>query len=370
MAHRVQEAINLYVADMVRLKRAASTQRHIVSTLTGLANRLPRGLYMSGLDADKLKDAFYEAHGRKHPAWSETLAGSTFNKYRDHVNAWLAWCHRRKIISTPARDLMEFVERSKVADPTRPQLPEWAALRMVDAARWPRNRALVATGMCLGFRAAELQRVKIGDYDPAARTLVKSITKSSSRSMQRKAKPLTPYHDAELRRWLAVYAAAMGLTFEEILTRRDWFLFPSHNPRPTGKLDADGKPTEFRITYYPTVRMGHAWQPFQDAMAVVGVTLADMGYGQLRHASGRRISTGAHTARRTVAMGLYAKAGQVGPVQALLDHEKEGTTSEYIGVTVQEQQLAALQADGGAWGDMSPPTTGNVVPIRKGLANG
>lgn len=368
---RLDEAIPLYLADMKLLERSDSIIGHSRCILNGLAARLGPGTILSKVDGKMIKDAFYLPHPtkpRKYPAWATSVAGSTFNGYRHRVGAFLSWCLQEGYVTD--RHLMSLTQPRKIIEPERPRLPVAAVVSLPDMARSARDRFLIIVGLEHGPRASELQRMLIGHYDPAQRTLIKIMKKSRTREEIREVMKLTPAGDAEMIVWLRAYAQTMGITYEQILTKRDWYLFPKQQEYATGR-NTLGHPARHRTVYFPAERMGPPWRVVRKAIEALGLTDADMGRGRTHHSrSGRKQSLGEHTLRYTMAMHLEERAGIEATCSAL-GHADIRVTRNYVGMTREKKLLWAEQNSGGyRAAAIAAMADGKVTPIRRGAQGG
>jgi integrase len=212
-----------------------------------------------------------------------------------------------------------------MADREKPKFAprEWRGISigkipaLLDAAKSPRDRILLALAVYTLGRSIELTKLKLRDLHLDDGWISYTIPKTFKMDQI----PITEELDEELRRWLTYYTEQVGLLDP------NWFLVPTMT-RP--RLGGDRKiiPNSQRLN--PLRSPTDAHRIAQAALAAVGLPLRDE--------NGKSLGEGMHTLRRSVARGLYEQLREEGDptpvetVRAILNHATEGETRRYIGL--------------------------------------
>lgn len=210
---------------------------------------------------------------------------------------------------------------------------------LLDAARNPRDRILMACGLYTLGRTAEILPIKIGDIKKDLKRVRMDLAKKRGRDdVGTDLKPITIELRTELDRWLSEYSRLFGPLQEE------WYLIPT---RTAGRAVRTGfnpedpyGPRGYVVdqVYVPTRHMSVniPKKVVQEALETVGFpTRAD---------DGTSLNEGMHTLRRSGARGRYDAKRWMGHdnairhVQALLNHKHAAMTEHYIGINLDKIQ--------------------------------
>jgi integrase len=227
-----------------------------------------------------------------------TLADSTKGTRLTQLRSFLRYCLDQGWIGG---DPTSLIRAPKVRPEPRDRLTPDELLALLDLARTPRDRCLMALAMNLGLRGGEIGRLRWRDVawgDLSIRVFVDKTNEVDDM-------PLTEDLLNELTRW-APYAIVGG-------SKRDGqYLIPAQH------VGAQG------VTY--------KWgQPVKEPYAVVKRALADAGWEDVRY-------EGVHTIRRSVARIYFDKVeaeesfdSALLATMTLLHHTRPETTLRYIG---------------------------------------
>lgn len=246
------------------------------------------------------------------------LAPKSYNLYVSNVARFIEWMKRRGHMPTsfipdlPTRSLPT-KERNRVPISDFPKL--------LDAARHPRDRILIATGLHLLLRPSEVTSLKVSDLSMETGTIQATIHKTGDSHLMTMDLGL----EAEMRRWLAWYQADQGVLQE------DWFLVPRlRTPQSTGKGFESHEDSSLSVQ--PHLRLAAPARPVQAALQAIGFPTD---------------REGGHTLRRSGARAyfdtLVAKGdgydGALRSVMTLLHHKQQSTTEIYLGLTADRAKL-------------------------------
>lgn len=188
---------------------------------------------------------------------------------------------------------------------------------LVDSARHPRDRILLAMGLYLMGRSNEFELLRVGDLQFETSTVAYQIPKTHKVDLM----PICDELDAELRTWLKFYQSECGLLDPS------WYLVPAKTkPRLKGQGIVDWS----QVRLIPTKRVAKTHTIACRALESVGYAVKDD--------SGRPLNEGMHTLRRSAARALYEQLrdeGDPSPVEtvrSMLNHATEGQTRGYIGL--------------------------------------
>lgn len=246
--------------------------------------------------------------------WALPLADSTRHTRLSQLRVFLGW----------ARDVRHWIE----ADPTltlsarkpmtepRLRLDPVQLLTMIDTARYPQHRIVLALTANLALRAGELRRLRIKDW------WGDSIRVRVEKTREVDDMPVSSDLATELSRWLDHYGRAVPKL------SREAFLVPSQYVSTIQR----------KVTYRPT-------RAVAEPEDVVKRALIALGYDDVR-------GEGVHTVRRSVARIFYDLAvdddGENDALLAtmkLLHHTKPETTLAYIGMDKQREARDRILRD-------------------------
>lgn len=354
---KISEAINDFVAyQYSRRGEDSSTAKGYRTTLNQFL-RYTGDKQCASVTNRHVEDFFYgpgglmaehEAHaGHQVVKRQPPLSPGTHNLYRTRMVVWVKWCMQRGYIR---RD--PTINLHPMKNPKKKRLrygPE-VLLSLLEQAKSPRDRILLAVACNTGLRGSEIVRIKVGDVDLAEGFMDVVIRKTGDVDEQ----PITSDLDLELRRWLVTYAKDLGR--------------PLHNddcliPAQSGGL----------ISHYETVDDGSRkpvrhpkyWKadtPLKRPELAVKQALGALGLPTDRE--------GIHTIRRSVARAYYdmltEEKGDVAALRltaALLHHANTTTTEVYLGLDA-EKVGRNRRMRGKPFLSALRPAKDNVLPMR------
>lgn len=318
-SERVEQAVGIYNLDRERKKKAPRTRELEALVLRQFCQSLKYNCWMSQVTEEDVHNYFYGERGV-----SSRCAGQSFNQYLGRFRAFEKFAIRKGWWTSMLSEDIDDLPVEEAAEKLRLNVDE--SWRLLDFAKFPRDRAAIALGFELGPRASEVGRVLIKDLhlDHAEPDIVLRRTKNEHNHMRFVRLPVTPNLEIELREWLKVYAAGMGMTVPQLLEQKDWYLFPSQTRIPAYVGASEGT-----IGYRPTV-------PTYRPGRMVRRALEAAGYEDTR--------IGFHTTRRSAGRMFFDHVQSLGPeggdpmrqTQMLLGHARIEQTGPYIGVTPDE----------------------------------
>lgn len=254
------------------------------------------------------------------------------------------FAHSRRHMAPGQPDPTAHRRRMRNPAKTKLRVPAAQFPRMLDSARHPRDRMVIALGIYLLHRASEIQEYRVGDVDLAHGAMSARLIKTGGEDTM----PIAAELDAELRRWLTFYAEQCGPL------QPHWRLVPAKT-RPS--VSDMGNPLLAQLK--PTVPVGQPERVIQRALVACGY--------EVRDSEGRPTRDGVHTLRRSSARALfdrlsedgYDNAGRI--VQSMLHHSSFRQTEVYLGITLDSKHRDDILRGK----EMFPVATDNVVAIRK-----
>lgn len=203
---------------------------------------------------------------------------------------------------------------------------------MIEGARHPRDRAVMATESEWLLRAGELAAIRLSDLRLADGLCDVTIEKRKGVFVHDEM-PITGHLAVELRTWLRAYALSIGGVL-----RPDFYLFPRVDTRyGAGKREYWVAPTE----------------PMAHPEVVIKLALDSIGVEAPRR--------GVHDVRRSMARLRYdalceeGEPDPVGVIKALLHHENRRQTEQYIGIDgARTRRNKVMRGD--TWLSVIPPT--------------
>ena len=268
-------------------------------------------LMLTSITASHIDDLFM------HYGWKER----TRNLYLQRVNSFFKWARAHRYVPKDASptDGWRSIRVPKV-DRTRVPVEEFPDL--LDAAKHPRDRAVVALGLFTFLRGSEMRTLRIDDLDLDRDTLriYRHKTKQSD------VLPVSSELHGEMVRWLNWYRADQGAL------RPNWYLVPAKTPNFTW-YDHERKSimvdTERPSPLRPSTILGKPYTCVQRALKALGYST----YGE-----------GEHTLRRSGARALADTLRDRGHdsalmrVASMLGHSSTRVTEEYIGWDLEARQ--------------------------------
>lgn len=197
---------------------------------------------------------------------------------------------------------------------------------LLDSAKCPRDRILLATACYLMGRSVEFSLLRVADLRLDAGDVTYRIPKTRKVDLL----PISEELDEELRRWLTVYTEECGPLDP------NWFLVPARTrPRLKGRgvVNLEGQ------RLIPTRSIRHPHVIAQYALEAIGYPIRDE--------RGNSLHEGMHTIRRSMARALYEQLRDEGDpqpvetVRAMLNHSTEAQTRAYIGLQSEREHRDA-----------------------------
>jgi integrase len=265
----------------------------------------------------------------------------SINTYFKRIRPFLRYARRHGWIDTdPAADIPPVVPNPK----RKIRLSAAQMTAMIEGARHPRDRAIMAAESEWLLRAGELARIRLADLRLPDGMCDVTIEKKRGVFVHDEM-PVTHHLAGELRSWLAAYAASIGGVL-----RPEYFLFP--------RVD----------TRYGNGRRAH-WvapaEPIAHPEAVIKLALDAIGIEAPRR--------GVHDVRRSMARLRYdalceaEEPDPIGVIKALLHHETRRQTEQYIGIDgARTRRNKVMRGD--TWLSVIPDTSTPDEAAPSGLA--
>lgn len=254
---------------------------------------------------------------------SQGLKSSTINLHRNNLTHFFRWCQSRRYVTATVSP-MDGIRPLKVMPREMLRVPAGRFGHLLDCARHPRDRAVVALALYTFLRQSEIGPLKIGDVDLEDGYLNATIEKTS----QRDPMPISVELDRELRSWLTTYSKLVGASLDP-----NWFLVPVRSrPRFEGVKGGGFRRTDEYETLDPTRRLARL-------EGIAQGTLERAGY-PIRNLDDSSRHVGMHTLRRSGARARYdwrveeGYDGALREVQAMLHHSSTAMTERYLGITL------------------------------------
>ena len=269
---------------------------------------------------------------------------TTINLRLSMVKAFVKWAGHRRLLG-PNQNPLSTVRYQKVEDEPRRRVPVKDFPRLLDAARRPQGRILVALGLFLFLRSSEVVGLKVSDVD---------LDAGEVRVYQPKTKrwdvmPICAELDAELRRWLTWYAedqAPVGPLDP------GWYLVPA---RRHHRIDLPVVGPEM----IPTNKLTRTSEKVHEVLRSIGWDI------------GGKDMEGCHTLRRSGARALFdelegrTRDGALRYVASMLHHKSVTQTEHYLGLDVDREKRDVLLRGERMF---TPADTTNVIALKE--ANG
>jgi integrase len=299
----------------VTTKQDAIIMRRLVSIVGNLQVRHLRAEHIEKFFTD-LTVEHQTRDGRTRPP----VSNATFNMYRSRIRMLAQFLQQR---GHTRDDLMAHVQPLKRERRIRQQATPDMLWAMLDSAKDPRDRGILATAMNTGLRSSEIAALKVADVDLETMTLRVRISKTH----QEDDLPVTSDLGVELAEWMKHYRSRGMADLNRVLQPSD-FLFPRRTgPRYAWRTLPNGTKEQFQRPgeYDPLRPAARLHTVAQDALRAVGLPT--------RH-------EGIHTVRRSVARTFYdllvtreGYDGAIRTVSAFLHHSSSAQTEHYLGVS-------------------------------------
>ena len=287
---------------------------------------------------------------------SDTCGAGALNSALVHLGVFFKWCVSRKMAPLAFNPLAER-KRWDLPDVRKTILPVGEFAPLLEAAKTPRDRMIVAIGLYLFLRASEIRTIQLRDLDLDRGTIKVHVWKSKKEDVM----PISKELDRELRRWLTHYTEQVGPL------RPDYYLTPSRDLTQVAYDHALGrlaKTADHRETLHPER---------QCARPESAVKLALPGIRWDTHdSSGKSYRYGCHLLRRSGGRALFDRLrtegyeGALQRVKTMLHHKEAAMTEFYLDVS-HETELRDELLRGQ---EMFPePEAGNVVSMTERLVS-
>lgn len=222
---------------------------------------------------------------------------------------------------------------------------------LLDSADDPRDRILLAKGIYLLGRAAELTGIRLEQVDLDGGWVHYRRPKVHKTDNL----PISLELDRELRQWLTYYSEQCGSL------QSHWFLIPARKPH----LLSNGRVVPGSSRLNPERELGTPHRIVKRALKAIDFPITNP--------DGSPRNEGVHTLRRSGARAFYEELSNeghphpVGVVQSLLGHASEKQTREYIGAEADREKR-----DDRIRGKLMYPSLagGNVTGIRRSRDTG
>jgi integrase len=343
--------LNDALAEYERSRRAtdysASTIKSDLQVVRALL-AVTGNIYTRTLDQRHM-DMYFE--------WSKTRhKDSTRDLYLSKLRHFFEWCRQRGYMdSNLLRDRRVIVDRTV---DTRLFVQADDFPRLLDAARHPRDRILIALGLYLFLRGGEIADLRVGDVDLDAGLIDTRQFKTRSSDVM----PIWAELDAELRIWLTWYAKHNGPLLD------DYYLIPrkrnySNDRRIPGHGRFEVCEDKSNLAVDPTKKCARPHD-------IVKRALADCDFPLVA-------GEGCHTLRRSGARALYevlrkeqSDTGALQEVKSYLHHKHQEMTEHYLGVKPERERRNARAKGRGLMLPRPTIAGDNVIPLRKGSDSG
>lgn len=256
---------------------------------------------------------------------SGEIQASTLAHEESVIKAFFVFLEKRRLLGPDGSPVADR-RRTKVMPRTRQRIPATEFPRMLDLATHPTDRMIFALGIYLLLRQSEIKRLKVGDVHLATGYITVRIEKTKEVDEM----PISSELDEELRRWLTAYSQTVG----RVLTPDDVLVPAKTRPMLNGKLRGP-------MSLQSHKPVGHPHEAVKRIMVAAGYPIRD-------DKTGRSLSEGVHTLRRSAARAIFDRLvddsydGAIRTVQAMLHHSNTAQTERYIGLTLDVQKRDTL----------------------------
>lgn len=258
------------------------------------------------------------------------LTAGSLNVELQSLRSLFRYAIARRYLAATADPLAHRRQWKTVKGDLRQRVPAQDFPYLLDCAKDPRDRIVVALGLYLFLRASEMRVLKVGDVDLASAEVAVQVIKSSRFDRM----PVSTELDTELRRWLTAYGAEMGRP----LTPDD-HLVPARNRARF----VSGLSKQENWAHAKAVATLNPAKPYKEVEQAVQRTLAAYGM-PVRDEMGKSLREGVHTLRRSGARALFDALiergfdGSMRTVQSMLHHSSVTVTEHYLGLRLDEKR--------------------------------
>jgi len=266
-------------------------------------------------------DATYDVLG-------ETNSPDSLNVHRSTFRDFFGWCRDRNYIPANHNPANHDAWKSL---PTRKFLlgvNEFDDL--LETARTPRDRAVMAIGLFLFLRASEIRSLTVGDVDLKAGTINVTVWKTK----QRDTMPISEELHEELTEWLEVYAEKVGPL------KSSYYLVPGRKFQMARYCST----AKQLVALDEGIEILRPTQKLGKPERIIGHTLRELGYPAIDETTGEVNRQGIHILRRSGARALFdalreeGYSGALQRVRAMLHHTTVTMTEKYLDLDVETDQ--------------------------------
>lgn len=278
------------------------------------------------------------------------LAPSTWNRNIGYMSGFFAWARARRY-APPLWNPLEGIKRRPTPPAERIYVPVDRFTELLDAARNPRDRALIALGLYGLMRGSETTALTWRDIQDThhnpTQWRINIIRQKTNTADQL---PLAAELQRELARWRFAYGTSVGKPVQP-----DWYVTPAYHPP---QFTHDPNTGRLRKTGDQALNPGRR---YAKPHLAIQHALNEIGY---KHTT----QEGAHTLRRSGGKALYDELawnrghdGAIRIVQSMYGHTSVTMTEKYLRLTLEEKRRNDLLAGQ----EMFPARTGDVTHIAE-----
>lgn len=297
---RLQQALNEYL----KFRTTAGYSKNTVDNDRVLAKKF---LAVTGdVDTKRITPQHVDRFFEHLVSGPKRYAPGTINGHHAALASFFRWCRARGHMKP---DYDPFVGRRYLPQPAKamPRVPMAKFPALLDAAKHPRDRILIACGLYLMARQSEITSIRLGDVDLQTGEIHMIIFKSKVVDSM----PISQELHSEITRWLKFYQEECGPLDPS------WYLVPTMKYSPYGMI------------IRPTKQMKKPELPVKKALAEVGVTGKHIGMHVLRRSSARALHD---------EMTERGYDGALRRVSAWLHHKSVTVTETYLGMDIDRAQ--------------------------------
>lgn len=265
------------------------------------------------------------------------LSNSTVNLATAVMRSFFLWAKYRGLLPEGAPQIVSGRRYRARQAPVQVRVPLAQFPALLDAARNPRDRMLLALGLYTMGRAREITGIRMEDVDLDSSEILMNIAKKNMSDRM----PISMELRAEIARWLPIYEQAVGPL------RPHYFLVPA---MVGGKHLNQGS-----RAVRPLHQMSEPQDSVRYALEAIGIT-----------PDGAR--AGMHVLRRSAARARFDEMtaqgydGALRRVSAWLHHSSVTMTEHYLGLDIDRAQRDEETKDQYMFPSLRAE---NVVPFRK-----
>lgn len=309
---KLDAAITRYQVHRMGYNLSKSTTKLEASILTRFLGQVGN-IYTENLTGDHV-DEFMDV------LWTTNQARTMANYFYLMKN-FFGWLHDTERIR---RNPMARRKAPKFTIEERRRVPSDQFGELLDQARTPIDRMLMASGLYLLSRDKEITNIRIVDIQWEIKRVRTMVAKQKGRQAKSTDDmPMVLEYQRELERFLAWYEDQCGPL------QPHWYLHPALS-KPMWRKNPDGTGSVRYQEVVPTKPSGHHNLIVQEALEAIGFPTRDD--------EGNPLNEGMHTLRRSGARARFNELRHMGydgalrEVQMLLHHAHATMTEHYIGI--------------------------------------